>query len=159
MPDPRIPGAPCRRAAGVGVAELFARFLLATAEGQPVRAVEAVAAVVVNQVRTEAAAAEPGGNAGLDEAAKDAARDRRFRRRLLALGAAEAARPDVASRGYASSLRIARRALAGALHDPTGGATSFRPLGEPPGDDHVPLALIGGFMFYREETGPECRPG
>jgi spore germination cell wall hydrolase CwlJ-like protein len=49
--------------------------------------------------------------------------------------------------------RIARRAAAGALPDPTGGATHWHDAGALPGWalGRVPTAEIGGLVFYRPE--------
>jgi hypothetical protein len=111
---------------------------------------EAVAAVVANQVGRDRAVAGEAAEHG-DGAAR---RDRAFRQRLLAAGVSDVARASCeADAGFAACLRIARRALAGALVDPTAGATLFHPIGGQPAWSRrlAPSSLIGGFLFYREE--------
>jgi N-acetylmuramoyl-L-alanine amidase len=46
--------------------------------------------------------------------------------------------------------RIARRAITGGLADPTGGATHYHALGTAPvwADGHIPCARIGRHVFY-----------
>lgn len=156
-------GFPPPKAARVAAnaAQLLARFVFLHAHAGPVRAMEAVAATVVNQVARDGAAAG-GGEAGPLPTTASAA-DRRalqFRSRLLAAGVPDpAAAADPATPAFAACLRIARRAVAGALKDPTGGATLFHPLGGQPAwaRQHVPTAVVGGLLFYREE--PAVPPG
>ncbi|NCC22748.1 MAG: cell wall hydrolase [Alphaproteobacteria bacterium] len=57
---------------------------------------------------------------------------------------------------FATALRIARRALAGALADPTEGATHYHAAGADPywAKNEKPVAVIGRHIFYRP-TGTE----
>ncbi len=97
-----------------------------------VRAMEAVACCVLN--RRAAASALP----------------------LPALVRAEflpadgAARVSSADPLFAVALRIARRALAGQIADPTLGATRLHPAGENPAwaDGLAPCATVGGLVFH-----------
>ncbi len=52
---------------------------------------------------------------------------------------------------FATALRIARRALAGALSDPTGGATHYHAVGITPYwvRNEKPVAVIGRHVFYK----------
>ncbi|MBL3677026.1 MAG: cell wall hydrolase [Alphaproteobacteria bacterium] len=52
---------------------------------------------------------------------------------------------------FATALRVARRALAGALPDPTGGATHYHAIGASPAwaAGAAPTATIGRHVFYR----------
>jgi N-acetylmuramoyl-L-alanine amidase len=131
---------------------LLARFLWDEARGESVRVREALAAAVVNQVRfwQERAAQSDVGKRGVDEA--DAARavllvaclDRCWRRDV---------RPPVADDPlFASCRRIARRAVNGALRDPTGGAVRFHRLGTTPlwAQALEPGPLIGPYLFYED---------
>jgi len=54
------------------------------------------------------------------------------------------------NRNFQSCLRIARRALAGTLKDPTGGATHYHAKNTTPpwARDHTPTADIGNHRFY-----------
>jgi hypothetical protein len=47
--------------------------------------------------------------------------------------------------------RIARRALHGSLIDPTSGATAFHRIDEEAiwARDHLPVSVVGPFLFYR----------
>ncbi len=138
--------------------EILAYTLCVEAGARPVRALEALACLVVNRAR--AALAE------------DTARLRfapQLRRRgsqalwPLLLGAvcrapfqfrcwhprAPRPQPDMAT--LAVCRRIATRAAAGSLADPTGGATHWHDGAELPpwALGQVPLAEVSGLVFYR----------
>jgi spore germination cell wall hydrolase CwlJ-like protein len=132
-----------------GATEVFAMTLWGEAEGRPVRAMEAVASVVMTRVRL---AARPGGPAHLGRGVVGVCRapfqfacwqPGHPRRQALA------ELPGDADLG--ASRRIAARALAGALPDATGGATHYHDgetlprwaLGQ------TPSAEFGGLVFYR----------
>ena len=55
-----------------------------------------------------------------------------------------------ANKNFQSCQRIARRALAGTLKDPTGGATHYHAIGATPpwAKDRQPSAYIGRHKFY-----------
>lgn len=139
--------ADCRRETfGSGdAAVLLALFLSSAAGDESVRTREALAAVVANQVRrlqrqhdAAATGCEPQPVAAL------------FVECLGRLAREPAASLRTDDAIFASCLRIARRAVAGALHDPTGGAVRFHRLGAPPkGASGTNLGLlIGPFLFY-----------
>ncbi len=59
---------------------------------------------------------------------------------------------DKNNRNFQSCLRIARRALAGTLKDPTGGATHYHEKSATPpwARDRKPSAEIGNHRFYND---------
>nr|WP_242481714.1 cell wall hydrolase [Paracraurococcus ruber] len=137
----------------------------AEAGERPVRAIEALAAMVANRARRAMADAAdcarfaPGGRPG-EALAMLLARACRAPflfgcwrlgdpRRAALLAAAQGAE-DAA---LAMCRRIAQRAVAGALPDHTGGATHWHAAEALPGwaIGQVPLAEIGGLVFYRLE--------
>lgn len=142
--------------------ELLALTLRVEAGDRPVRAIEALAALVVNRAQLAmAGAAErerfaPGARPGLAFPALLARALRapflfacwmpRHPRRAALLEAA--GREDPA---LAICRRVAARAVAGALPDPTGGATHWHAAEALPGWalGQVPVAEIGGLVFYR----------
>ena len=133
---PARPGSP---------ADILARTLWGEARGEPVRGIEAVAAVVMNRVRrggwwgdtVESVCrkrwqfscwnANDPNRAKLERVSED---DRRFR----------------------ICLRIARRAIAGSVDDPTGGATHYHARGLLPAwaRGREPSAEIGNHLFYND---------
>jgi hypothetical protein len=157
-------------AAAARAAETLALTLWAEAATRPVRAIEALAALVVNRARLAAgdAAARtrfaPGEGQG--GGAWPGLLGRVCRAPFLfacwnprhgrhaALGEAPPGDPALAV-----CRRIATRAAGGGLPDPTGGATHFHDLGELPGWalGQVPVAEFGGLVFYRLPLPP--RPG
>jgi hypothetical protein len=147
-PDRAVNPPPSHRpAAPHGTAERLARVLHRLAERDSVRAIEGIAASLCNRAE--------------HLARPDAAGGRRFVSRCEALssllddrgGDAGAGDPDIAADpAYAMCLRVARRAVGGALTDPTGGATLCHPVERTPrwARDQAPIACIGRFLFYRE---------
>lgn len=159
LPNPSRPD-PAARAA-----ETLALTLWAEAASRPVRAMEALAALVVNRARLAAAdgagrlrfapgpaaAAAGGWPALLGQACRapflfPCWNQRHPRHAALA----EAPEGDPA---LAVCRRIARRAAAGGLPDPTGGATHWHDAAALPGWalGRVPSAEVGGLVFYRAE--------
>ena len=159
------PAAAAAPRAAERAAETLALTLWAEAADRPVRAVEALAALVANRARLAAS----------DEAAR-----LRFTPGAAAAGAASwplllgrACRapflfrcwnprhPRHAALGEAPEgdpalavcRRVARRAAAGSLPDPTGGAIHWHDAAALPGWalGRVPAAEIGGLVFYRAE--------
>ncbi|MGE5477060.1 MAG: cell wall hydrolase [Bacteroidales bacterium] len=126
-------------------ADILARTLWGEARGESVRGIEAVAAVVVNRVRrggwwgnsVETVCRKPMQfscwNAGDPNRAK-------------------LEQVDESDRQFRICLRIARRAIAGSVDDPTGGATHYHVRGLLPvwarGRD--PSAEIGNHLFYND---------
>ena len=150
--------------------ELLARTLYAEAGTRPVRAIEALAALALNRARAAmpraarrsgAAPFARGGHARLPEPGpRDLAgicRDpflfpaRNPRHPLHALLTTT---PE-GDPALAICRRIATRALAGSLADPTGGATHWHPQEGLPAwaVAREACAEIGGLVFYRLETG------
>ncbi|MBP0446655.1 cell wall hydrolase [Roseomonas sp. SSH11] len=151
--------------------EALSRVLFAEAGARPVRAIEALAALAVNRARAAmprparvpgAAPFAPGGHARLPEPGAS---------EMLALcrdpflfpcrnprspGHARLADPPAEeASALATCRRIAARALAGVLPDPTGGATHWHAADNLPAwaVARAPLAEMGGLVFYRLETG------
>ena len=130
--------------------ETLARTIYGEARGELVRGKEAVAAVVMNRVRR---AMERGGYWWGSTAEEVCLRPWQFscwnendpnREKILAVGRD--------NRNFQSCLRIARRALAGTLKDPTGGATHYHAKGMTPpwAKDRKPSAGIGRHRFYND---------
>jgi hypothetical protein len=108
--------------------------LQALADGQSVRALEALAATLVN--RRAAGVGEPlpacaSGRPGLCEPSPGWEGDGEAREAVCR--------------------RVARRALSGALQDPTRGATAFHHVDEMPAwaRHRSPIAIHGAYLFYR----------
>ncbi|MFO1129293.1 MAG: cell wall hydrolase [Rhodospirillales bacterium] len=138
------------RKAEAGAAERLALFVFCIAAEEPVRTLEAIAAVVANQAAQSLAKEQPG------VLLSDLPRQRRegiFLSHLLPVDEEAHQFPSLSNERFAACLRIARRAVAGALRDPTGGATRFHPIGASPGwaERWFPTAWIGNFLFYREK--------
>lgn len=141
------PPLPCGGSVDAAV-DTLARTLWGEARGEPVRGIEAVAAVVVNRVRR--AVAEGGcwwGGSVIDVCRKPW----QFacwnpsdpnRAKLMAVGPSDPV--------FATCLRVARRAMAGVLPDPTGGATHYHRVGAHPAwaAGCVPSAEIGNGVFF-----------
>ncbi|MBK8174238.1 MAG: cell wall hydrolase [Rhodospirillales bacterium] len=129
---------------------LLAHFLYAEAGGESVRAREALAATISNQVDQLL------GSSG-DELRGpwrvEALRGLAFVHCLDRLGATAGVQSHDDDAVFASCRRIARRALSGALRDPTCGATRFHAIGISPAWSRSlnPRAWIGSFLFYSEE--------
>lgn len=130
--------------------DLLARTLYGEARGEPVRGKEAVAAVVMNRV----ARAQTRENHWWGHTVSEVVlcpwqfscwnRNDPNRARILAV--------DAQDPNFQTCLRIARRAVAGALADPTGGATHYhakraRPLWSV---GRIPSAVIGNHKFYND---------
>ncbi len=128
--------------------EILARTLYGEARGELVRGKEAVAAVVMNRVRR---AKERGGYWWGSTPQEVCLRPWQFscwnesdpnRARIVAV--------TRDNRNFQSCLRIARRALAGTLKDPTVGATHYheKSVMPPWAKDRKPSAEIGNHRFY-----------
>ncbi|MCK8784339.1 cell wall hydrolase [Roseomonas sp. NAR14] len=162
-----LPPAAARHDAAQTIAVL-ARTLWAEAGTRPVRAIEALAALVVNRARITAAPGEVQqrarhwgqGIAGVCRAPFQFPcwnPNHPRHRAMLAVPEGDGA--------LAICRRIAARAVAGALPDPTGGATHYHDAAILPGwaVGEVPLAECGGMVFYglegRDGAGRPARPG
>jgi cell wall hydrolase len=128
--------------------DLLARTLYGEARGEPVRGKEAVAAVVMNRVLR---AAERGGAWWGNNVAEVVLRPWQFscwnrkdpnRHKILAID------PD--DPNFQCCIRIARRAVTGALQDPTDGATHYHTKRARPdwSVGRIPSAIIGNHEFY-----------
>jgi N-acetylmuramoyl-L-alanine amidase len=123
--------------------ELFARTLWGEAAGESVRGIEALAAVVMNR-----AALPPGRS--VDDACRGFpcwSHDNPDRQRMLGLKAGAGSAGELL---FTTCLRIARRAVAGLLEDPTGGATLYHDRSTLPDwtSGRGPTAEIGNRLFY-----------
>lgn len=121
--------------------DLLARTLWGEARGQPPRVLEALACLALNRQRRSSGAAL---SAILTDPAQFPCWD------LGAEGALALATADASDPAFALALRVARRALAGTLSDPTGGAWRSHRSGECPAwaDGLAPVAEAGPFLFY-----------
>lgn len=130
--------------------DVLARTLYGEARAGRVRVKEAIAAVVMNRVRR---AKERGGYWWGSSVAEVCRRPWQFacwnpgstaRARLEALDAGNAT--------FRSCLRITRRAIRGALKDPTAGATHYHDRDANPhwARGRAPAAEIGGRAFYND---------
>lgn len=130
--------------------DMLARTIYGEARGELVRGKEAVAAVIMNRVRR---ARQRGGYWWGDDVVGVCAKPWQFscwnegdsnRRKIEAVTAA--------NRTFQTCIRIARRALAGTLPDPTDGATHYHAAGITPpwAQKRVPAAEIGEHRFYND---------
>lgn len=137
-----------------GTVDIFARTLWGEARTETLRGVEAVAAVVMNR-----AALAPG--AAVADICRrfpcwNADNPDRFRLSVVQpSGRAASGRTSSDALLFATCLRIARRALAGLLDDPTGGATLYHDGGVLPdwAAGLAPTAEIGDRLFYAAGDG------
>jgi spore germination cell wall hydrolase CwlJ-like protein len=136
----------------VAAEDVLALTLWGEAASRPVRAIEGVAAVVMTRVRL---AARPGGTAHLGRGVAGVCRApfqfscwHPHHPRHAALAETPPAAGDAA---FEACRRIAARAMAGLLPDPTGAATHYHPAETLPrwALGLVPTAEVGGLVFYR----------
>lgn len=129
--------------------DVLARTLWGEARGEPVRGIEAIAAVVLNRVRR---ARDQGGCWWGNTIIEVCRKPHQFscwnpgdpnREKLLAVRAKD---PQ-----FACCIRVARRAMAGLLDDPTGGATHYHNRSVEPAwaRGRFPCAEIGRHLFYQ----------
>lgn len=140
-----LPSSAVERARYAASVEALARALAATAEGETVRAIEALASVVVNRMEAaRARRAPPHWGVELGAAV-----------RASCLAAADAVTVEE-TRLLAACRRIAARAASGALPDPTGGAVFWHRTGtrRPEDAEGGPGVRIGGFVFRRAAAAP-----
>ena len=131
--------------------DILALTLWGEAEGRPVRGMEAIAALVINRARLAAADDGPQhfghGVAGVcREPFQFPCWNPRSPRHAALHDAGVTHHP-----AFAACRRIAARALAGALPDPTRGATHYHAEDALPrwALGLVPTAALGGLVFYR----------
>jgi N-acetylmuramoyl-L-alanine amidase len=123
--------------------DLFARTLWGESAGESVRGIEALAAVVMNR------AALPTGRS-IEDACRGLpcwSLDNPDRSRMLGLKTGAGLAGELL---FTTCLRIARRAVAGLLEDPTGGATRYHDRSTLPDwtSGREPTAEIGNRLFY-----------
>ena len=130
---------------------VLARFLYTEAGQDSARTREALAATIVNQVRRLH-------SAETNECSRLATAPRGVIASLIVDAVArvrtlEEASPRSDDPLFTSCCRIAKRAITGALHDPTAGAVRFQKVGESPDDgpDAGSQAWIGSYLFYTDE--------
>jgi len=127
---------------------ILGRTLYGEARGEPLRGMEAVAAVVTNRVRL---ARQRGGYWWGDDITRVCLKPWQFscwndgdpnRHKI------ETVKPG--NKTFQVCLRVAGRAVTGALEDPTGGATHYHTLATNPpwARGRAPSAEIGGHLFY-----------
>jgi N-acetylmuramoyl-L-alanine amidase len=131
---------------------LLALYLYAEAGAESVRTREAIAATIANQVERL-----------LSGTAATGPRSRRaalFVECLDRSGTAEATPPRTTDPIFASCLRIARRAVSGALQDPTGGAVRFHEIGARPSWAYGlnPCSWVGSYLFYAGANPKQLSP-
>ena len=126
-------------------AEILALTLWGEAAERPVRAIEALAALVMNRVR----AGLPHWGQGVAGVCRAPFQFPCWNRNHPRFAALAGIPPGDAA--LAICRRIAARAIAGSLPDPTGGATHFPDAAALPGWalGRPAAAEIGGFCFYR----------
>jgi hypothetical protein len=167
--QPAAGSLPCGAAALHRVVEMLALTLWAEAGGRPVRAVEALAALAVNRARL--ASVDAAARLRFTPALAGAARvppwplllgavcrapflfgchgPRDPRRPALLAAVSSPTQDEDAAIGMCR--RVAARAAAGVLPDPTGGATHWHDAAELPSWTRglVPTAVVAGLVFYR----------
>lgn len=130
--------------------DVLARTIYGEARGELVRGKEAVAAVIMNRVRR---ARERGGYWWGDSVRRVCIKPWQFscwnegnpnRNKALSV--------EPSNRVFATCRRIARRAVAGTLIDPTDGATHYhaKHVNPPWARKRLPSAEIGGHYFYND---------
>lgn len=135
------------RAAHGGAVETLALTLWGEAAGRPVRAIEALAALVMNRVR----AGVPHWGLGVAGVCRAPFQFACWNRNHPRHGLLWEIPPGDGA--LAICRRVAARAVAGGLPDPTGGATHYHDAAVLPGWalGRPAAAEIGGFCFYRAE--------
>jgi spore germination cell wall hydrolase CwlJ-like protein len=153
VPVPPAPAAAAltdTNAAWEETVDILARTLWGEARGEPLRGIEAVAAVVLNRVAL--ATGRRGwwwGNTIIQVCRKP------FQFSCWNEGDPNRARlmdVDAGDLVFATCRRIARRAAAGLLDDPTRGATHYHNRTVDPGwaQGRTPCAEIGNHLFYKD---------
>ena len=141
--------APCRCSKDIPNAHrpeiVLRRALDAIAPNGSVRTLEALAAVLARRER------EPQPLQPSETAASRAASSQPFYRTESSRAPCSPARDSKLKVDEAVRQRISKRALRGALKDPTDGATHFHAVGSTPpwAAGRNPCAIIGDFFFYK----------
>ncbi|HWX50411.1 MAG TPA: cell wall hydrolase [Roseomonas sp.] len=144
---------PTAAAAELSPQEILAMTLWAEAGTRPVRAIEALAAIIMNRVRLAERGAATHWGKGLGAICRAPFQFSCWNRNHIRHLLMQAIPPG--DPALAICRRIAARAAAGALADPTGGATHAHGVEELPpwAVGEAPLAEIGGMLFYRPAVG------
>lgn len=131
-----------------GPVDVLARTLWGEAGGESVRGKEAVAAVVVNRVHHARAGRAVWWGRTIPEVCLKPDQFSCWSGRFPDRGGVMAVMPDDPC--LEVCLRIARRAVAGVLGDPTGGATHYHARSVHPrwAWSRIPSAEVGGHVFY-----------
>lgn len=155
--DPALPAreAMAREARDI---DILARTIWGEARGESVRGMEAVAAVILNRARISDAKGGFWWGRGIAEICQKPFQFSCWnpndpnRNKLLSVGADD--------RHFAIALRIATRAVRGALGDPTGGAEHYHARAILPdwARGRERSAAIGGHIFYRLTGRQEVTP-
>lgn len=129
---------------------IMARTIYGEARGEKVRGKEAVACVIMNRVKRGRARGGYWWGSTVEEVCL-----RPWQFSCWNEGDPNRAvieKVDASNRNFASCLRIARRAVAGALEDPTNGATHYHAKGSfPPwARGRKTSAEIGNHLFYND---------
>lgn len=132
-------------------ADVLARTLWGEARGEKVRGIEAVAAVVMNRVRR---AQNRGGRYWWGNSIQQVCQ-KPWQFSCWNPGDPNRAKLEQVSeqdRTFRICLRVARRAAAGVLDDPTGGATHYHTqnVAPPWARGRTPSASIGNHLFYND---------
>lgn len=131
--------------------DILARTLWGEARGEPVRGIEAVAAIIVNRVRhAQARGGRYWWGTSIEQVCQKPWQFSCWnegdpnRAKLLAVTERD--------RSFRICLRVARRAVAGVLDDPTRGATHYhtRAVLPPWARSRSPSAEIGNHLFYND---------
>lgn len=131
--------------------DILAMTLWAEAGTRPVRAIEALAATIMNRVRLAESDAVAHWGKGLSAVCRAPFQFSCWNRNHLRHALMMAIPPG--DPAFAICRRIAMRAASGALMDPTGGATHAHDVDELPpwAVGMPPLVEIGSMLFYRIE--------
>lgn len=143
LPEHRTPAA-------AQAIDTLARTLYGEARGESVRGREAVAAVVVNRVRHARARGGYWWGTTVEEVCRKPYQFSCWNEsdpNRAVIAAADGDDPM-----FACCLRIARRAIAGSLRDPTEGATHYHAVGADPlwAVGRTPCARIGRHVFFKD---------
>ncbi|CAA7617668.1 cell wall hydrolase [Magnetospirillum sp. UT-4] len=131
--------------------DILARTLWGEARGEPLRGIEAVAAVVMNRVaRAKAAGGRYWWGGDVATVCRRPWQFSCWNENDPNSGKCAAITTE--NRAFRLCVRVARRAVAGVLEDPTGGATHYhvRGLSPPWARGRSPTADIGNHLFYKD---------
>jgi len=133
----------------------LATLLHVLAGNDSVRSREALAAAVANRVSRALRQVDRHGGTAHTRVARG------FIDCLDSIASTSVAPPAADDPSFPATHRIARRAVTGALRDPTRGAVRWHHLGESPSWARglIPSAWIGDFLFYGAADAPAAQTG